>query len=66
MEDIDECKQTKDAVCHFNEKCENTIGSYKCTLNLICDTGFELNREKTECIGKLKNFFIKIFKLNCN
>ena len=52
--DIDECKQSKDSVCHFNEKCENTIGSYKCTLVLICDKGYELNSDKTECIGRLK------------
>lgn len=48
--DIDECKVSDSSVCYFNEKCENTIGSYKCVLVLICEKGFELNEDKTQCI----------------
>lgn len=45
--DINECAQN---ICHYNEKCENTPGSYKCILQLICGEGYELNAQKTECV----------------
>ncbi len=46
--DIDECLNPNS--CQYNERCDNLPGSYKCTLVLICDDGYELNPSKTECV----------------
>lgn len=50
-EDINECERTPE-ICHENERCDNTIGSYKCVFILICEEGYELNANRTECVGK--------------
>lgn len=51
FEDINECERTPE-ICHENERCDNTIGSYKCVFILICEEGYELNANRTECVGK--------------
>ena len=48
--DINECEQFANSICHSNERCENKPGTYKCTLE-ICEKGYEMNQNKTECVG---------------
>lgn len=46
--DIDECKRSR-SVCRYNEKCLNTVGSYKCHLE-VCDMGYEVSDKGSECV----------------
>ncbi|KAK8406643.1 hypothetical protein O3P69_007314 [Scylla paramamosain] len=46
--DIDEC--IEDNPCRQNERCTNTLGSYKCQPRLNCYAGFEMNEAGTQCV----------------
>ena len=39
-EDINECLDGKDAICEFDHRCKNTIGSFECEKLPDCDPGF--------------------------
>lgn len=46
--DINEC--IEDNPCRQNERCINTLGSYRCRPLLTCNIGYEMNEEGTQCI----------------
>ena len=51
--DVNECERSA-SICRQNEKCHNTVGSYKCALE-ICEPGYEIDSDRSRCVGKLKN-----------
>lgn len=48
--DINECERSH-SVCRRNEKCYNTVGSYKCVLE-VCEPGYEIDSDRSQCVGK--------------
>lgn len=48
--DIDECAEQRE-VCHYNQQCHNTIGSYACRLATRCGHGYERNNMTGYCDG---------------
>ncbi|KAG8193076.1 hypothetical protein JTE90_017827 [Oedothorax gibbosus] len=47
--DVNECAQNP-SVCRLNQRCANTLGSYRCQNLLNCGAGFELNEVGDTCI----------------
>ncbi|GFQ75776.1 uncharacterized protein TNCT_259431 [Trichonephila clavata] len=46
--DIDECR--RNPPCRLNQRCINTVGSYRCQNFLNCGAGFELNEVGDQCV----------------
>lgn len=63
-EDINEC-QINNHECLETQRCDNTIGSYRCIRTQSCGTGYTFNAETQNCEGKnsicLAIFPAKIF-----
>lgn len=49
---MNECALNRDT-CLEGQVCENTIGSYVCRRNVNCGTGYTLDRQTQQCVGKL-------------
>ncbi|MBN3299469.1 HMCN1 protein, partial [Amia calva] len=49
-QDVDECAQGTH-MCHYNQQCVNTAGSYRCLAQ--CGPGFKPSQVGTSCEGKL-------------
>ena len=54
-EDINEC-QINNHECLETQRCDNTIGSYRCIRTQSCGTGYTFNAETQNCEGKKLNF----------
>lgn len=52
-EDINEC-QINNHECLEIQRCDNTIGSYRCIRTQSCGTGYTFNAETQNCEGKKK------------
>jgi len=50
FKDINECEHNNP--CRQNQRCLNTVGSYRCVNYLNCGGGFELNEAGTQCVGE--------------
>lgn len=59
-EDINEC-QINNHECLETQRCDNTIGSYRCIRTQSCGTGYTFNAETQNCEGKKLNFFAIFF-----
>ncbi|GFY38322.1 uncharacterized protein TNIN_270692 [Trichonephila inaurata madagascariensis] len=46
--DINEC--ARNSACRLNQRCINTVGSYRCQNLLNCGAGFELNDVGDQCV----------------
>ncbi|KAG0712253.1 Fibrillin-3 [Chionoecetes opilio] len=46
--DVDECSEGNS--CQQNERCINSLGSYRCQPLLVCYAGYEMNEEGTQCV----------------
>lgn len=53
-EDINEC-QINLHDCLETQRCDNTIGSYRCIRTQSCGTGYTFNAETLQCDGKWQN-----------
>ncbi|KAG8225724.1 hypothetical protein J437_LFUL008109, partial [Ladona fulva] len=69
--DIDECSVGNP--CKRNQRCLNTMGSYRCINFLSCGAGHELNEAGTHCVASLycslllrcNSFIISMFLIHC-
>ncbi|XP_069142651.1 fibulin-2-like isoform X6 [Argopecten irradians] len=51
-DDIDECAQNGLNTCLTTQRCENTIGSYRCGRILGCGTGYTLDADTQRCVDR--------------
>ncbi|KAG7323843.1 hypothetical protein KOW79_013545 [Hemibagrus wyckioides] len=50
-EDVDECFPSTHS-CQLNERCENTVGSFRCLQQIICPSGYQLRNDLCEDINE--------------
>ena len=58
--DIDECAIRDRVLCNYAQRCLNTIGSYRCVVDVShirCRTGHRYDPNRVSCVGEsLQNY----------
>ncbi|KAK3519454.1 hypothetical protein QTP70_029362 [Hemibagrus guttatus] len=50
-EDVDECFHSTHS-CQLTERCENTVGSFRCLQQIVCPSGYQLRNDFCEDINE--------------